>query len=206
MGIEIINPITPVPAAQSARRKDVIPGATKRDAEWSGQPRTTIHSCTNPLVEDPMARKRMFKQIGLTKLEALGSAGSWAPIAKLVKSQDQLTSAYVDSVRISFILEGDTSGSTDKQLGYLFCATTKGTLSGTDSSNTPYIISGSASRGGGGVVTLPIKRRIVDNDYDDNSGQGAVSIQCRMTDTGTESYDITMIVEAFGRWHDVETA
>ena len=136
----------------------------------------------------------------------MGAAGSWNPIAKLVKSQDQLTSAYVDHVRISFILEGDASGSTTEQLGYLFCATTKETLSGTDSSNTPYIISGSASRGGGGVVTLPIKRRIVDNDYDDNSGQGAVSIQARMTDTGAESYNITMIVEAFGRWHNLETA
>ena len=56
------------------------------------------------------------------------------------------------------------------------------------------------------MVTLPIKRRIVDNDYDDNSGQNAISIQMRMTDTGSEAYSVTMIVEAMGRWHDVVTA
>ena len=153
-----------------------------------------------------MAKKKMFKTISTAKFENMGATGAWSPIAYFEKQQKSFTSAYIDKVRVSFILEGDESESTSKQVGFLWATSTATSLSSTDSDNTGLIISASASRGGGGVVTLPINRRIVDNSFDSDSGNNAVSLQCRMTDTGTDTYAITMIIETWGRWHKVSTA
>ena len=150
--------------------------------------------------------KKMFKQTNLTKYEDLGDAGSWNPLFTLKKAQDSLTSCYIDKVRISFILEGDTSGLDDNNLGYLFVVTNKETLSGTDLDNKNYIVSSSASRGGGGVVTLDVKRRIVDNTFDEDSGNHCLGVQCRMTDTGITDYAITLVAEVWGRWHRIDNA
>ena len=146
-----------------------------------------------------MARA-LFKQTALTGIEDMGNAGSWKPILKLEKQQGQMTSCYVDKIRISFILEGD-SASGGENLGFLFAVSNKETLSATDANNSEYVVSAGASRGGGGVVTLPVKRRIVFNDYDQESGENALNLQARMTDTGSNSYDVTFIVEVWGRWH-----
>ena len=154
----------------------------------------------------PMAKKKMFKQTNLTKYEDLGSGGSWNPLFILRKAQDSLVSCYIDKVRISFILEGDTSGSDSNNLGYLFVCTNKEALSGTDLDNKNYIISSGASRGGGGVVTLDVKRRIVDNDFDEDSGNHALGVQVRCTDTGSTEYALTMVVEVWGRWHRIDNA
>jgi len=78
-------------------------------------------------------------------------------------------------------------------------------MSVTDASNSGYIIAASASDGGGGVVTLPIKRRIVDNDFDASSGDNAIMLHARCTDTGDNTYSITMIIETWGRWHAVNS-
>ena len=152
-----------------------------------------------------MARK-MFKTIDLNKFENMGSAGAWAPLATFYKQQPAMKSAYIDKVRLSFILEGDSSGSTSKQLGYLFAVANKDTLSSTDSDNTGYIVSSAASRGGGGTVTLNIKRSIKSNEFEDDSGFNALRLFCRMTDTGSESYNVTMIIETWGRWHQVQAS
>jgi len=152
-----------------------------------------------------MARRKrtMFKQLATAKLENMGDTGGWKKILEFSKQQDSFTSSYVDKVRVSFILEGDASLSTDAALGYLWCVSNKDGLSGTDADNTPYIVSASASRGGGGIVTLDIKRSIRDNAFDESTGFGKLALYARMTDTGTESYDITMITETWGRWHSV---
>ena len=153
----------------------------------------------------PMAKKKMFKQTNLTKYEDLGSGGSWNPLFILRKAQDSLVSCYIDKVRISFILEGDT-GTSGSNLGYLFVCTNKETLSGTDLENKNYIISSGASRAGGGVVTLDVKRRIVDNSFDEDSGNHALGVQVRCTDTGSTEYALTMVVEVWGRWHRIDNA
>ena len=151
-----------------------------------------------------MARSKMFKTIDLCKYENLGSSGGWNDIATVYKQQPAFKSAYIDKIRISFILEGDaTAGATSEQLGYLWVVSNASTLSGTDADNTGYILSAAATRGGGGSVTLPVKRRIVDNTFEDDSGQNALRVFCRMTDTGSENYDITMVIETWGRWHQV---
>ena len=148
------------------------------------------------------SKKPLFKQLNVTKFEALGTAGGWNSIGYFEKLQESMKGAYVDKVRISFIMEGDTAGQANEPKGYLWASSNKQTLSGTDADNSDYIISASASgQTGGGVVTLPIKRLIEVNSTEENSGQGRVWIHVRGTDTGSENNKITMVVESWGRWH-----
>ena len=149
-----------------------------------------------------MARRTMFKQLNVTKFENLGSAGAWNSIGYFEKTQESMKSAYVDKLRISFILEGDTGGSNSEARGYLWATSNKSTLSATDADNSDYIISASASGvKGGGVVSLPVKRQILVNANEENSGQGRVYVFVRSTDTGEETPSVTMVVESWGRWH-----
>ena len=148
------------------------------------------------------SRRKMFKQLNATKFENLGATGSWNSIGYFEKLQDSMKSAYVDYVKISFILEGDSGGQDEESRGYLWCASNKTTLSSTDSDNTEYIISGAAAGNtGGGEITLPIKRTITFNQDSQVSSDGRVYVHVRATDTGSENLSITMIVESYGRMH-----
>ena len=153
-----------------------------------------------------MAKRKMFKTINLSKFEAMGSTGGWNPIADFFKQQAGMKSAYIDKVRVSFILEGDDGVVADEQMGYLWAVSTQDTLSATDANNSQYIIGASASRGGGGVITIPVNRSVRDNSFDANSGFNALRLHCRMTDTGSEAYNLTMVIETWGRWHQVQSA
>ena len=147
----------------------------------------------------------MFKQISLVKTEDIGSAGSWFRIAQLEKQQAGFTSAYIDKVRISFILD-DIAGTGVNVIpfGYLFTAST----SDAGPSTSEYLISASASgNSGGGVVTLPIDRRVVDNTPDAESGEAAISLYVEATDaTLTADVELRMVIEVWGRWHTVINA
>ena len=159
-----------------------------------------------------MARRKMFKQIALFKTENIGHTGGIVEIARFFKQQGQMSSAYIDKVRISWISDvTDTNWSADsenspplaKNLGLLFFVCTNNT--GPDSED---IVGASASRGNGGVVTIEVKRRIVDNDFDENSGVGALSLLVSATNPDLAAGDITLnsVVEVWGRWHDVVSA
>ena len=152
-----------------------------------------------------MARRRakMYKQTTIAKYEELGTGGSWNNIALLRKQEAAFTSAYIDKIRISYILEGDTGFTDADKAGVLWVVSNKETLSGTDASNSGYLISSSAGRLQNGVVTLPVGRRVTDNDFDSNSGHNALMIHARTTDTGEENPALTMVIEVWGRWHDL---
>ena len=147
--------------------------------------------------------RRLFKSLALLQIEDMGGSGAQAVLAKISKQQGQMSSAWIDRVRISWILEDvDLSAVTVLPLGVMFYACTTNT--GATSDN---VVACSASRGGGGVVTLDIKRRIVDNDFDTNSGVGALSLIAECTDaTVTADIDLKMCIEVYGRWHTVATA
>ena len=152
-----------------------------------------------------MARRKskMYKQLSIAKYENLGDGGSWNNICLLRKQEAGFTSAYIDKIRISYILDGDDGITDVDKAGVLWCVSNKETLSGTDASNSGYLISSSAGRLQAGVVTLPVGRRVTDNDFDSNSGHNALMVHARATDTGTETPSLTMIIEAWGRWHDL---
>ena len=150
--------------------------------------------------------KGMFRTVDLTKIENLGATGGWNPLCDFLKLQAGMKSAYIDKIRVSFIVEGDASGPTEKNLGFLFAVSNRDTMSAVDADNSQYIIGASASRGGGGVVTIPVKRSIKDNSFDATSGINALRLHCRMTDDGTATYNITMVIETWGKWQQVVAA
>tara|TARA_Y100001970_G_C13893378_1_gene679876 strand:+ start:111 stop:695 length:585 start_codon:yes stop_codon:yes gene_type:complete len=148
-------------------------------------------------------RKRNFKQTTISGFENMGAAGAWNSIGYFEKERESMQSAWVDNVKVSFIEEGDGGAEEEFETkGFLWCASNKATLSGTDADNSDYIISGTAvGTAGGGVINLPIKRKIVTNTEGYNTSQGRVYIHVRCTDIGVETSYITYIMESFGRWH-----
>ena len=143
----------------------------------------------------------MYKQLNIAQVEALGSAGSWNSFAKLLKQQAGMSSAYIDKVKLSWILE-DVEPS-PSSLGVLFACSTKETMSNTEAENDGTVISARAGLATAGTVTLDIRRRITDNDFDENSGENALMLHCKPTNA-TESLSVTLIIETWGRWHTTE--
>jgi len=143
----------------------------------------------------------MYKQLNIAHVEALGSAGSWNSFAKLLKQQAGMSSAYIDKVKLSWILE-DVEPS-PSSLGVLFACSTKETMSNTEAENDGTVISARAGLATAGTVTLDIRRRITDNDFDENSGENALMLHCKPTNA-TESLSVTLIIETWGRWHTTE--
>ena len=156
-----------------------------------------------------MARRRkttkMYKDLSFVQVDDLGSGGSPTPIAKITKQQGQMSSAYIKNIRVHCILNDIAGGATpasDMPLNFMWYATT------TDSANPDddNVIAAAATSYGGGTVNLSINCLIRDNDYDANSGTGAVCIWCEATDaTVTANIEMKCVLESYGRWHNVLT-
>ena len=155
-------------------------------------------------------RQRFFKQIARVESENIGHTGGWNNLFYLKKQQGQMTSAYVDKIRISWIAQSVTDSAPSeegdfplqKNLGILFTLGTKDTSISDDT-----LISASAGRGNGGVVTLEAKRTIKDNEFDDTTGFGQLQVGCQTTnpDLFNGDYTLYLVAEAWGRWHEIVT-
>ena len=155
-----------------------------------------------------MARKsKLFKQISNVHVETVASQ-DWSSFLKLEKQDPSMRSAYVDKVRISWVQNTD-EGDDAANNGLLFVASHDNELdSSTPANNDGNVISASASRGGGGVVTLDIKRRIT-MDYDSadaavlellkGSSGAPIYLHCYKSNTGQQA-GYYLVVEIWGRW------
>ena len=160
-----------------------------------------------------MARRKskMFKQVSNVHLETV-NVQDWSSFLKLEKQDPTMRSAYVDKIRISWVL--DTDEGTDPNEALLFVASHDSALdSTTPANNDGQIIAASASRGGGGVVTLDLKRRITVN-YDGSlagtTGElleglsGApIFLHAYKSNTGSGG-SYLLVIETWGRWLSVE--
>ena len=162
-----------------------------------------------------MARRRkskMFKQISNVHVENI-SDNDWSSFLKLEKQDPSMRSAYIDKVRISWVCttELSTSGG---GVGLLFVASHDNALdSSTAANNDGNIIAASATRGGGGVCTLDIKRRIT-IDYDGASvdtldllrgSSGApIYLHAHKSTTGG-AQNFYLVVETWGRWFTADS-
>ena len=148
-----------------------------------------------------MAKKRMFKTLSNVHVETVNDS-DWSSFAVIDKQQDSMASCYVDKVRVSWIINQEE---TEPHVGFLFVASTDSTLdSTTPSANDGRIISASASRGGAGVITLDVSRRIESNVLN-TEGLGSnppVYLHIRSAEIG-EATSAYLVVEAWGRWHKV---
>jgi len=150
--------------------------------------------------------KKMFKQISNVHLETVNE-NDWSSFLKLEKQDPFMRSAYIDKVRISWVIATDES--TDPNQGLLFVASHDKELdSTTPANNDGQVIAASASRGGAGVVTLDIRRRIT-VDYDgadvgilellEGTSGAPVYLHAYKADTGAAA-DFYLVIETFGRW------
>ena len=153
----------------------------------------------------------MFKQISNVHLETVNE-NDWSSFLKLEKQDPSMKSAYIDKVRISWVIATDES--TDPNQGLLFVASHDSALdSSTPSNNDGQIIAASASRGGAGVVTLDIKRRIT-IDYDsadaailellEGTSGAPIYLHAYKADTGAAA-DFYLVVETWGRWFTADS-
>jgi len=149
-----------------------------------------------------MARKRkMFKTLSNVHVETIGDS-DWSSFAVIDKQNPAFQSCYVDKVRISFVLNQEEA---EVNTGLLFAASIDSDLdSSTPANNDGKIISASASRGGGGVCTLDVKRKVMSNATG-TEGLGAappIYLHVRSAEIGEET-SAYLIVETWGRWHEV---
>ena len=149
----------------------------------------------------------MFKQISNVHVETLADAPDWSSFLKLEKQDASMKSAYIDKVRISYVY--NTEESSETHLGLLFVASHDNALdSSTSANNDGNVIAASASRGAGGVISLPIRRRIT-MDYDSadaavlellkGSSGAPIYLHARQQESGSAA-DIYFVVETWGRW------
>jgi len=143
----------------------------------------------------------MFKTISNVHAETINDS-DWSSIAVIDKQNDSFQSCYIDKVRISWIINQEE---TEPHVGFLFAASTDSDLDSTvPANNDGKIISASASRGGAGVVTLDVKRRVMSNTLG-TEGLGAlppIYLHVRSAEIG-EATSAYMIIETWGRWHAV---
>ena len=161
-----------------------------------------------------MARKRaskMFKQISNVHVETVAEA-DWSSFLKLDKQDPSMKRAYIDKVRISWVLDSVESPSGAAQ-GLLFVASHDNALNSTTPSvNDGNIICATATRGGAATATLNIKRSI-DMNYDGadagvlallQGSNGPIYLHCYKADTGS-SANFYLVVETWGRWFSAES-
>ena len=118
-----------------------------------------------------------------------------------------MRSAYIDKVRISWILADNES--TGDEIGVLFVASHDKALdSATPSNNDGQIITASGQRSPGGIATLDLKRRIT-IDYDGTDSDvlqllegtsGAPIYLHALTTDMNSTISLYLVVETFGRW------
>ena len=142
--------------------------------------------------------------------EDVGSAGNWNSFAYLKKLQE-FQSAWIDYAKITFIVDDIDGGSSTQSAatrgsnvaGFMFACNNSTNNPGTIPENTISVAAHAAS---GGSVSLPIKRRIVDNDVDQTRNDGRLYLWIKGTDfTYDDDVKVRMFVEVYGRWHDVVT-
>ena len=152
----------------------------------------------------------MYKQISTVHNEFVSDAPDWSSFLKIDKQNDSMKFAYVDKVRISWVLNTD-EGSDNAGTGLLFCASTDNALNSIDPSvNDGQIICASASRGGGGVVTLDIGRKITENYDGTNSdilallkGTAGAPIYLHVRQAEkNQALSVYLIIETYGRFFE----
>jgi len=159
------------------------------------------------LPRGPMARRksRMYKQVSNVHLETIAD-DDWSSFMLYRKQENSMTSAYIDKVRISWV-GGENDTPNDQAL--MFVSSLDSALdSDTPSNNDGNIISATASRGDGGVVTLDVRRRITSNETQHSTTESTsgfpiyLHVRSSLVGEQTKAY---LIVETFGRWFKADS-
>jgi len=158
----------------------------------------------------PKRNPKLYKQISNVHLETI-SEGDWSSFLKLDKQDPSMKRAYIDKVRISWVLDSveTTKGAAQ---GLLFVASHDSALSSsTPSNNDGQIIAATATRGGAATATLNIKRSI-DMSYDGadagvlellEGSNGPIYLHAYKAETENTA-NFYLVIETWGRWFKTE--
>ena len=169
----------------------------------------TIIGYTHPPRAMARRKSKMFKQVSNVHIENILD-DDWSSFMKYEKQDPSMKSAYIDKVRISWV----TLTGVERDSGILFAVSHDEALdSVTPSNNDGYMIAASASRGGGGVVTLDIKRRITMDYVGSNAevqklltGSSGAPIYLHAHKANQEEdQSFYLVVETWGRWFTAES-
>ena len=141
---------------------------------------------------------KLFKTVSNVHVESVANA-AWSSILRLDKMQDSFSSAYIEKVRISFVSGEDDA---DDNQAWLFVSSLDDSMSATAANNDGQVISASATSGAGGVVVLPIKRRVTSNETPVGTSESGnpIYIHIRAAAVGAEQ-KAYMVIETWGRFH-----
>ena len=151
-----------------------------------------------------MARRKMYKTVTNVHTEDIADS-DWSSFMIYKKQDNSMTSAYIDRVKISWVLDQEDNPNSELQ-GFLFAASLDSALdSSTPSNNSGNIISATAGNGAGGVAYLDIKRRIISNESQHSTTESTagwpVYLHVRSNEIG-EATKLYVIVETWGRWFE----
>ena len=147
-----------------------------------------------------MAKRKMFKTLTNAFRQGLGSDGDWFLFGTIDKQQTQITSAYLDKCRISYMLDTVPTSGSSAQAGIMFCASIEDSLdSATPANNDGKIITAAAGRLIGGTVVLNVKRSIKSQAEEVGRSDGPIYLFVRNTD-GLTTTNIQLAVETEGRY------
>ena len=199
MGGLILCPIALLPAATSMQPEGCNPGSggMRSRCGWGSKPNKFHKYLDVPVA---MARKnKMHKKISNVHLETV-SEGNWSSFLRLDKLQDSMQFAYIDKVRVSYTFDEPDSNS--NRMGLLFVSSMDSALdSTTPANNDGQIISSTARHGAAGVVTLPIKRRVTNNETTGLAQESRtgfpIYLHIRTADFD-EATKIYLVIETFG--------
>ena len=154
-----------------------------------------------------MAKRKMFKDLTNGHLENLGSSGNWNLFATVDKQQAQIVSAYLEKVRLSYLLSTIPSGDeVPSDAGIMFCASIQDTLdSDVAANNDGKIITAAAGRLIGGTVVLDVRRSIKSNAEEIGRADGPIYLFVRNTN-GLNTTNVLLTAESYGRYVDVTMA
>ena len=148
----------------------------------------------------------MYKSLALVKTENIGHTGGSYLIASVKKQQNQITSAWLEKLRVSYHMDAsDDMGSANRPAffgGQFYLATSDSSLT------SDTVVTSTGFRDFGGTCTLSAKRAIRDNAEDNTEADGILYLWVSTTDLNLQNGDITgnFTIEASGRWHEVVSA
>ena len=154
----------------------------------------------------PRRSKKQYKSLALVKTENIGHTGGTSLVAEIRKQQNQITSAWLEKLRVSYHIDSsdDLAGANRPQFfGGQFQLSTTSSAPTTDT-----LIAATGFNGFGGTCTLAVKRAIRDNTVDQYEADGKLYLHVTTTDLNLQAGDLTgnFTIEAWGRWHEVANA
>ncbi len=145
----------------------------------------------------------MYKVVR-TGTEDMGADGGQQYLGRVVPLDPSLRGAYCNNVVVSCMIN---SGPGEAAAFTVYLSTAGASGAGGTGWSEDAIINYKSTGSGGGTVSLSAKRKIFTDAFGSVGGGqiGPVHIWAEMTDTSSEDQEARFTIEAWGRFHNLES-